>query len=167
MIKIELEFATGAEARQALTELLGGTVVTMQKPEISIKEEKIAENFQEPKTENVNSEKPAEEIPATKKRKVAGKNLSEDKLAEKPADIQDHQEGGDNETEQTNVPEKNVSAVTAVMLQNKALDLIRGGKKELVVAIIKKFGGDSISQADKNPLKEEVYSDVMDELNKL
>lgn len=167
MIKIELQFETGAEARQALTELLGGTVVTMQKPEISIKDEKIAENFQEPKTENVNSEKPAEEIPATKKRKVTGKNLSEDKLAEKPAEQEVDIQSDNDQATVASQDNKAASAVTAVMLQNKALDLIRGGKKELVVAVIKKFGGDSISQAEKNPLKEEVYSDVMDELNKL
>ncbi len=53
------------------------------------------------------------------------------------------------------------------MLQEKAVNLIRNNKKPEVVAVFKKFGADSIAQADKNPLKVEDYPAVMDELNKL
>lgn len=169
MIKLKLEFATGEECRNALVALLGGDLsVIEQKPQIAIKDEKIAENFSAPKMEVVEDEKPAEVSASTKKRRT--KAEIEAANAENTAarsEVDETVEQKDIQTDAAPKEEAKESAVTATMLQEKAVNLIRNGKKELVVAIIKKFGGDSISQADKNPLKPEVYAEVMDELNKL
>lgn len=163
MIELKLEFATGIEMREALEQLLNGSLVTtkIRLPEPAIGVEKTAENFEVPKME---VEKPAEETAAPGKKRRTKAEIEAEKNASAPAadetDIQ-----SDNDVAETD--NKEATTVTAVMLQEKAVSLIRNNKKSEVVAIIKKFGGDSISQADKNPLKVEVYADVMDELNKI
>lgn len=158
MIKIELEFATGAEARQALTELLGTTTVKAEDLKIRIGDEKPAENFEAPKME---VEKPAEEN-VTKKRRTRAEIE-----AEKAAGQQIVEEATGVSEIKSEPEENKVSAVTKEMLQEKAVNLIRNSKKEKVVEVLKSFGADSIAQADKNPLKVEDYTTVMDELNKI
>lgn len=162
MIKIELQFETGAEARKALEELLGGSLtISIKKPEIAIKDEKIAENFEAPKMEVVKDEKPVEKKRRTKAEIEAEKNASAPETKE---DNYIHRPEG----ETNDGPfEPSKPAVTKEMLQEKAVNLIRNQKKEAVVAVLKKFGADSIAQADKNPLKVEDYPAVMDELNKI
>jgi hypothetical protein len=167
MIKLKLEFATGEECRNALVALLGGDLTAIQqKPEIRIGDEKIAGNFEAPKTETT-----AEEIPVKKRRTKAEieaekapvtpekDNAAQESLKE---DIQD-----DGINPETAPKEETASAVTAKMLQDKAVSVIRLGKKEEVTKLLEKFGAKSISQADKSPLKVEDYAAVMDELNKL
>lgn len=158
MIKIELEFATGAEARQALTQLLGGTTMSADTAAAlnrsAIRDEQIAENFEAPKME---VEKPAEET-TTKKRRTKAE-IEAEKAAQSEPTIQ---QANESESEQPKV-----STVTKEMLQEKAVSLIRNGKKEQVTATIKSFGADSISQVDKNPVKLEDYPALLDKLNEI
>lgn len=161
MIKIELEFATGAEARQALTQLLGGTTMSADTAAAlnrsAIRDEQIAENFEAPKIEILKDEKPAEET-TTKKRRTKAE-IEAEKAAQSEPTIEQANEG---ESEQPKV-----STVTKEMLQEKAVSLIRNGKKEQVTATIKSFGADSISQVDKNPVKLEDYPALLDKLNEI
>jgi hypothetical protein len=159
MIKIELEFPTGAEARQALMELLGGTIQIESKPEISIKDEKITENFDALKTEEG---QPRKRQTKAEKTLAAAKPAIEEQLG--TTNIQDGPtiEQANEEESETKQP---VSAITKEMLQEKAVNLIRNGKKAEVTETIKKFGADSISQADKNPVKPEDYAALMDAFN--
>ena|ERR1700745_1658220 len=166
MIKIELQFETGAEARQALNELLGHGLTTVirgedLKHQISIKDGKIAENFEAPKTEIEKEEKPAEEIPAKKRRTKA--EIEAEKKAVTDSAEDDIQSNQAETLAQDN--KEQVKAVTKEMLQEKSVSLIRQNKKEEVVAAIKSFGADSISQPDKSPVKSEDYAALMDKLN--
>jgi hypothetical protein len=156
MIQINLQFETGAEARKALTELLGGHEVSTEKVDKflnSIKDEKIAENFETPKTEIEKTEKPKRQTKAEKALEAA-KPAIEEQLGE--MDIQDEEPAKE---------EPKASTITKEMLQEKAVNLIRNGKKAEVTETIKKFGADSISQADKNPVKPEDYAALMDAFN--
>lgn len=168
MIKIELEFPTGAEARQALTELLGGNInPTIRFQDLPIKDEKIAENFEAPKMEVLKDEIPGENS-APKKRRTRAEIEAEAIKKEvtqiapggpAPDRITDIQDDGIN-TEAS-------KAITADMLKEKAVELIRNNKKPEVTALVKSFGADSVATADKNPIKPEDYVRFMDELNKL
>lgn len=166
MINITIDCATGAEAREQLIALLYAEHAITDEKSFAIRNEKIAENFETQQTETQQTEKPVEEN-ATKKRRTkaeieAGKTVATAQQ-EKPADEQE-----DNDIAQTQAQDnKAANAVTKEMLQEKAVNLIRNHKKPEVVAALKKFGADSIAQADKNPLKVEDYPAVMDELNKL
>ena len=156
MIQINLQFETGAEARKALEELLGNsTQIVEHHIKGAIENEKIAENFETPKTEVEKTEKPERKRqPKAEKVLEAAKPGIEDQLGE--TDIQ----------EEAHVKEKlKASAITKEMLQEKAVNLIRNGKKAEVTETIKKFGADSISQADKNPVKTEDYAALMDAFN--
>lgn len=154
MINITIEGESAYDVRKQIQELLGLTPTA----EPAIRSEKIAENFETSKTE---VEKPVE----TSKRKTKAEKALE---AVQPAieeqlgatDIQDN--GINSET----APEES-KTVTKEMLQEKAVSLIRNGKKEQVTATIKGFGADSISQADKNPVKAEDYQALMDAFNKI
>jgi hypothetical protein len=153
MIQINLQFETGAEARRALEELLGGSL-TVTQPEISIKDEKITESFEAPKTEV-----PAEETPVKKRRAKA--EIEHEKAVVAVAETVEEEKDIQAETP----AKEETKAVTKEMLQEKAVNLIRNGKKEQVTATIKGFGADSISQADKNPVKPGDYSALMDAFN--
>jgi len=155
MIKIELEFPTGAEARQALADLLGYSQVAFNFPEKPINDEKIAENFEAPKTEVSEVETPV------KKRRTKAEIALE---AAQPA-IEGQLGETDIQREEPAKEEPKASAITKEMLQEKAVNLIRNGKKAEVTETIKKFGADSISQADKNPVKTEDYAALMDAFN--
>jgi hypothetical protein len=163
MIKIELQFETGAEAREALEQLLGfKSIEVAQRLSISdIKDEKNTKNFEASKTEVVKDERSAEEVPIKKRRTKAEVEAEKSAQNEPEPSIEQANEG-ESETKQLKAP-----AVTKEMLQEKAVNLIRNSQKDAVVAVLKKFGADSIAQADKNPLKVEDYSAAMDELNKL
>jgi len=156
MINITIDCATGAEAREQLMALLGATDGPFT--EIAIKDEKIAKNFEIPKTEVVK-----EEIPAGKKRRTKAEIEAEKNGA--PAADEIVPEGADIQEEAPVKEEPKASAITKEMLQEKAVNLIRNGKKAEVTETIKKFGADSISQADKNPVKTEDYAALMDAFN--
>jgi hypothetical protein len=154
MIQINLQFETGAEARKALEELLGTAgKIQFEWTEKPIKDEKIAENFETPKTEVEKTEKPKRQTKAEKALEAA-KPAIEEQLGE--MDIQDEEPAKE---------EPKASTITKEMLQEKAVNLIRNGKKAEVTETIKKFGADSISQADKNPVKPEDYAALMDAFN--
>lgn len=159
MIELKLEFATGIEMREALEQLLNGSLVTtkIRLPEPAIWVEKIAENFEAPKMEVV---KPAEET-TTKKRRTKAE-IEAERLALEKQDGPIIEQAHEGETEQPKA-----STVTKEMLQEKAVSLIRNGKKEQVTATIKSFGADSISQVDKNPVKLEDYPALLDKLNEI
>lgn len=156
MINITIEGESASDVRKQIQELLGLIPAT----ENPIKDEKIAENFAGSETQVSETEKPAEEIPAKKRRSRAEidaeKNTPPASVEEKVAD-----------DIEASIEAEKTSSVTKEMLQNKAVELIRLNKKPEVVALLKKFGADSIAQDNKNPLKVEDYSAVMDELNKL
>lgn len=165
MIKLELQFETGAECRQALLELLGGTVTTIKGSDLqnslersAIKDEKIAENFEAQKTETA-----TEEVPVKKRRTRA----EADKAPEKDNAAQESLKSEDIQSEEPANEEPKASAITKEMLQAKAVELIRGGKKDQVTATIKSFDADSISQPDKKPVKVEDYAALMDAFNKI
>lgn len=171
MIKIELEFATGAEARQALMDLIGGNINTIAfKTEPAIENEKIAENFEAPKMEVLKDEIPGENSAPKKRRtraEIEAEGLKKLNAALDPADpeVKDIQDDGINaETDHAKEASK---AITADMLKEKAVELIRNNKKPKVIALVKSFGADSVATADKNPIKPEDYVRFMDELNKL
>lgn len=172
MIKIELEFPTGAEARKALTELLGGTfpspLAIGDQPkgntEFAIEGQKNAENFEAPKMEVVKDEIPAGESTKTKRRTKA--EIEAEKNAVPPGSAETQPEGGD-DIQGDEVVKNEAVVITKEMLQEKAVGLIRNGKKDQVTTTIKSFGADSISQADKNPVKLENYAALMDAFNKL
>jgi hypothetical protein len=166
MIKIELEFATGAEARQALTELLGGNLsVILRSEDLAIRNEKIAENFEAPKMEVLKDEIPGENSAPKRRRTKAELALENAAPAvEKELAL----EGGDIQSDNIETETKEASkAITADMLKEKAVELIRNNKKPEVTALVKSFGADSVATADKNPIKPEDYIRFMDELNKL
>lgn len=164
MIKIELQFETGAEARQALTELFGNNITGIVKFEdFPIKDEKIAENFETPKTEEKAAETPTRKR-QTKADKEAEKTSTTVVSGNEPeGTVTNHTDNAITQ-EQDN---KAANAVTKEMLQAKAVELIRGGKKDQVTATIKSFDADSISQPDKKPVKVEDYAALMDAFNKI
>ncbi len=162
MIQINLQFETGAEARKALEELLGGSLTIS--PEIAIKDEKTAENFEASKTETQEIQKPAEESTG-KKRRTKAEIEAASKSALEEAEKQGEAEG--NIVDAKPEEETKASSVTKEMLQAKAVELIRGGKKDQVTATIKSFDADSISQPDKKPVKVEDYAALMDAFNKI
>lgn len=169
MIKIELEFATGAEARQALMDLIGGNINTIAfKTEPAIRNEKIAENFEAPKMEVLKDEIPGENSAPKKRRTKAELVLENVAPAIEKELAPDHLEGGDIQSDNVGTETKEASkAITADMLKEKAVELIRNNKKPEVTALVKSFGADSVGTADKNPIKPEDYVRFMDELNKL
>lgn len=167
MINITIDCATGAEARQQLMALLGATDGPFE--QISIRDEKIAENFEPPKMEVLKDEIQGENSAPKKRRTKA--EIAADAIA--PAvgealggevDIQ-----SDNDVAETQAQDNKEAskAITADMLKEKAVELIRNNKKPEVTALVKSFGADSVATADKNPIKPEDYVRFMDELNKL
>lgn len=161
MIEIKIEASTGAEARQYLMDLLFNDT----QPSIPVKavatKEQISEDVKALEESYQDLQKLAESREPKKRQTKAEKQIAEAANSTPPESVEEKVA----DDIQEEAPKE--SAVTVNMLQAKSVELIRGGKKEMVVAVIKKFGGDSISQADKNPLKVEDYSAVMDELNKL
>lgn len=162
MIKIELEFATGKEARQALEDLLGvsGSLVATLKTSDLPQETVPAVDVQE----QVSTE-PAPEMTTGKKRRTKAEIEAEKTpvvATETPAET-----SADDVAETTLQDNKEQSAVTVKDLQTKAVELGRVGKKELCRAVLQKHGADSISTADKKPLDPALYATVLDEFNKL
>lgn len=163
MIKLKLEFATGEECRNALAALLGGDLsVVTEKP---IRDEKIAENFEAPKMEVVKDENSGKK--RRTKAEIEAEGLKKLNAALDPADpeVKDIQDDGINP--ETDTAKEASKAITADMLKEKAVELIRNNKKPEVTALVKSFGADSVATADKNPIKPEDYVRFMDELNKL
>lgn len=163
MINITIDCATGAEAREQIMALLGATSGPFE--QIAIRYEKIAENFESPKMEVVKDENSGKK--RRTKAEIEAEGLKKLNAALDPADpeVKDIQDDGINpET----APEKEASkAITADMLKEKAVELIRNNKKPEVTALVKSFGADSVATVDKNPIKPEDYVRFMDELNKL
>lgn len=164
MIQINLQFETGAEARKALEELLGSsTQIVEHHIKGAIENEKIAENFAAPETQVSEVETPV------KKRRIKAELALENaapaiekELVPEGGDIQD-----DGINPETDPAKEGSKAITADMLKEKAVELIRNNKKPEVTALVKSFGADSVATADKNPIKPEDYVRFMDELNKL
>lgn len=166
MINITIDCATGAEARQQLMALLGAADGPFE--QISIRNEKIAENFAASETQVSEVETPVKkrrtraEIEAEVIKKEVTQIAPGGPAPDRITDIQD--DGINPETD----PAKEASkAITADMLKEKAVELIRNNKKPEVTALVKSFGADSVATADKNPIKPEDYVRFMDELNKL
>lgn len=163
MIEIKIECATGAEARQQLIDLLFNDVdPSMPLRENRIKDEKIAENFEGLKIETQEAQKPAEESTG-KKRRTKAEIEAASKSAQKEAEKQAEGNIVDAKPEE----EPKASTITKEMLQAKAVELIRNGKKDQVTTTIKSFDADSISQPDKKPVKVEDYAALMDAFNKI
>lgn len=167
MINITIDCATGAEVREHLLAILGLTgqspvITTIAQPGMIIvddpKPEATGEAAKEFIAETVKKRRSKAEIEAEKNRE----NLETAVIKE-----QSEYEEAANQTgaSQEQVVEHN--AVTKEDLQKKAVELGRVGKKELCRAVLQKHGADSISTADKNPLKLELYAIVLDEFNKL
>lgn len=166
MIKIELEFPTGAEARQALTELLGGNINPIIRfQDLPIKDEKIAENFEAPKMEVVKDENVSGNSGKAKRRTKA--EIEAEKNASAAIEDNDENREGSADIQDDGINTEASKAITADMLKEKAVELIRNNKKPEVTALVKSFGADSVATADKNPIKPEDYVRFMDELNKL
>lgn len=161
MINITIDCANGAEARAQLMALLGATDGPFT--EISIGDEKIAENFEAPKMEVVKDEI-AGENSAPKKRRTKAELALENAAPAIEKELAPDQTGGENIQEDA-VPKE--TAITSDMLKEKAVELIRGNKKTELTALVKSFGADSVATADKNPIKPEDYARFLDELNKL
>lgn len=168
MIKIELQFETGAEARQALQELLGGATGTVRNSDVqaalersATRDEQIAENFEALKTE---------EIP-TKKRRTKAEIEAANKIAEQMPEKSEEQGSTDIQGEEKPAEEtKSTSDEDLVkMLQAKAVELTRAGKKQLTAALLKnQFGADCISpKGVGTPLDPKDYLAVMEAMKAL
>lgn len=167
-----MEFATGKEARQALEDLLGLTsqssAILVANPAQVQNWGEAAEAIKEAYDDQNRVEALRTEAPKTTRRtkaQIEAEKLAAEKANETPAAETAPEESKPEETkpEETN-PE---TTVTKEDLQKKAVELGRVGKKELCRAVLQKHGADSISTADKNPLKVELYATVLNEFNKL
>lgn len=165
MINITINAETGAEARGALLELLGlnggELIATVKGASMQFIAEREDAIVAPPETA------PAEAAPAetTKKRRSKAEIEPEKTPVEKPTETF-NDNVSDVGTRNGEVVDDSV-VVTKEDLQKKAVELGRVGKKELCRAVLQKHGADSISTADKNPLKLELYATVLDEFNKL
>jgi|SRR5579863_1673032 len=147
MIKIELQFETGAEAREALIELLGSTPVPEKRQPYTLPDgqetpQEIAETF-------LGS---APEQEKKKRRTKAQIEADQAKQSDPSDDVQ-------------NEPASEEPKVTVEDLQKKAIELGRAGKKEDCRAILKKYGASSISSDNK--LDPAHYAEVLAEFNEL
>lgn len=160
MIQINLQFETGAEARKALEELLGNaTQIVEHHIKGAIENEKNAENF-------AASETQVSEVETPVKKRRTKVEIAADAVA--PAIGEALGSEVDIQSENIEAETKEGSkAITADMLKEKAVEIIRNNKKPEVTALVKSFGADSVATADKNPIKPEDYVRFMDELNKL
>lgn len=162
MIKIKIEAENAVDARQQMLELLG--VIPSEAK--AIRNEKIAENFEASKMEVLKDEIPEQEILITKKRRTKAELALENAAPAIEKELTP--EGGDIQSDNVETETKEASkAITADMLKEKAVELIRNNKKPEVTALVKSFGADSVATADKNPIKPEDYVRFMDEMNKL
>lgn len=165
MITITIDCASGAEAREHLTALLGTKDGRFE--QISIKDENFPPEamiiVDDPIPGKENSAEAQQCIDKTLKKRRTKAEID----AEKEKTIAENVVETSADIKEPAKEEIKVSAVTKEMLQEKAVNLIRNSKKDKVVEVLKSFGADSIAQADKNPLKVEDYAVVMDELNKL
>lgn len=174
MIKIEIECATGAEARQQLVDLLYGeqSAINTLKNEPKISEAKMAVlQDEKPVDEKIaedakaleeNYDAPKSQVDIDKKkRRTKAEIEAEKKVAEfnnAPAEEGMIPEGGDIQMEE--------AAIDVKVLQNKAVELGRVGKRELVKAVLAKFGAEAFT-AQPKPLDPKHYAECLTELEKL
>lgn len=164
MIKIEINAETGVEARSALLELLGLTsqsqlVIPAPIQNVGELAEQIADVHKVPM--QIVGEAP-------KKRRTKAEIEAEAKAITPAAEETNNEPDTSQATSGTVEPETAAeTTVTKEDLQKKAVELGRVGKKELCRAVLQKFGADSISTADKNPLKVELYAEVLAQFNEL
>lgn len=172
MINITINAETGAEARGALLELLGLTGQSSVQTIIASPGMIIVDD---PKLE-ATGEQAKEFVAETTKKRRSKAEIEADKAAAVIENVQEAVEEQlkptvdttDNDVAETQLQDnKDQVTVTKEDLQKKAVELGRVGKKELCRAVLQKHGADSISTADKNPLKVELYATVLDEFNKL
>lgn len=177
MINITINAETGAEARGALLELLGlAGQLTACVDFTQLKEQnaEVQKTFMQvaaidPGIIIGNGIHNGSELveTAVKKRRSKAEIEAEknaiDNGQEKVQEMVEAQTAAETKTEEPAAE----TTVTKEDLQKKAVELGRVGKKELCRAVLQKYGADSISTADKNPLKLELYATVLEEFNKL
>lgn len=171
MINITINAESGAQARQELIDLLG---------EFSINTLKNDQKFSDTETVNAKAKKSTmiivdDPLPnadqekaealvetATKKRRTKADIEAEKKVVEfNNAPVEEEtipEETTDTQTEEV--------ALDVKVLQNKAVELGRVGKRELVKAVLAKFGAEAFT-AQPKPLDPKHYAECLTELEKL
>lgn len=160
MINITIDCATGAEVREHLLAILG---LTGQSPVITTIPQPGMIIVDDPKPE-ATGEAAKEFVAETVKKRRSKAEIEADKAT---VVIENIQETVEEQLKPTVDETPAETTVTKEDLQKKAVELGRVGKKELCRAVLQKHGADSISTADKNPLKLELYATVLEEFNKL
>ncbi len=173
MINITINAETGAEAREALLELLG---LTGQSPVQTIITDRLIV-VDDPKPE-ATGEQAKEFVAETTKKRRSKAEIEADKAAAVIENVQevveeqlkptvDTTETPSEETTPVSEGQPTDNAGWIKALQGKAVALGRIGKRELCRVVLEKYGASSISTLDKKPLKPELYATVLDEFNKL
>lgn len=160
MINITIDCATGAEVREHLLAILG---LTGQSPVITTIPQPGMIIVDDPKPE-ATGEAAKEFVAETVKKRRSKAEIEADKAT---VVIENIQETVEEQLKPTVDETPAETTATKEDLQKKAVELGRVGKKELCRAVLQKHGADSISTADKNPLKLELYAIVLEEFNKL
>lgn len=164
MINITINAESGAQARQELIDLLGEFSINTLKNDqkfsgletVNAEAKKSTMIIVDDPLPNADQEK-AEALveTATKKRRTKAEIEAEKKATEfnnAPA-------------EEETIPEE-TKDIDVKVLQNKAVELGRVGKRELVKAVLAKFGAEAFT-AQPKPLDPKHYAECLTELEKL
>lgn len=161
-IKIEIEAASGADARNQLLALLGQGVLHLQVDNPNVEGAAISEA---PQTQ----ESPAPE--EKKKRKTKAELEAEKQAATLQPGVVETSQIEPEKSLEPETPAANTDkedAVTVEMVQQKAIELGRVGKRELCRGVLQTFGAESISaKGSDKPLKPEDYAAVLEAFNAL
>lgn len=176
-IKIEIEAANGADARQQMLDLLGinlgnsaSPVVKQTKDEIDAKVHEMAtavkEHYEDTqRLEALRNEEKPEQTP--RKRRTRAEIEAANTGVEEPPAAETNAQPAEEETEKKPAEEEIGSSVTAEDLTKKAVELGRAGHRDKVLAVLAdQFGGATIAKKDGKPtLAVEQYQAVMDAFN--